>query len=313
MATNEIFESARILSLVVTNPTTPVSGGPVRFGLRIGVALTDERADGTTTVKFDGVFDLSVAAVDGSGNSAVAVGDAIFFVDADTPKLSKKSSGYFAGFALEAISSGATDTIRVALGDSPGSGTLAAGAVGTTQLAAAGVTVAKLSTAQQTGFIPLPLTGFRLIATNDIAAKNAADGGLISLDTDPTLKRVNGATDKQLRIAWAAASVVEITTQFAYPHDLDDAGTIVVHLLAGMGGATDTPVIAVSFWEGVGDTNAGGNSAALAATVADKSVTIAAADVGAYPKAATIGLTPGTHANDAVYIYAAWITYTRKD
>lgn len=168
-----------------------------------------------------------------------------------------------------------------------------------------------LTSTLATGCIPLPLAQARLIATADIAAKNAADGGVVSLDTDPTFKRVNGATDKQLRIAWAAGSAVPITWAFNYPPDLDDTKAVTVNLLCGMAGATDTPTIAVSYWEGVGDTNAGGNTAALAAAVAQKTVAIAAGDVGAYPKAASIDIIPGTHATDALYLYGAWITYFR--
>lgn len=116
MATNEIFEDGDNLSLVCSDPTTPASGGPVVVGQIPGVAQTDERADGTTSVVMKGVFDLSVKGVDGSGNSAVAVGDIIYYVAADTPKLSKKATGVRFGYALEAISSGGTDTIRVKLG-----------------------------------------------------------------------------------------------------------------------------------------------------------------------------------------------------
>jgi hypothetical protein len=68
----------------------------VRYGSFTGVALTDEsgggNATGETTVDFrEKVWDLSVKAVDGGGNSAVVAGDAIFYVDADTPKLSRRT------------------------------------------------------------------------------------------------------------------------------------------------------------------------------------------------------------------------------
>lgn len=164
------------------------------------------------------------------------------------------------------------------------------------------------------GYIPLPLTAFRLTATNDIAASGAADGGVISQDTDPTLKRVNGATDKQIRIAWAATSVVEIQApSFAYPPDLDDASAITVNLLVAKDANMDaTANIGVSYWENVGDTNAGGNTAAITETTPTvKTVTIAAGNVGAYPKVGAISLTPSAHGNDAIYLYAAWIEYTR--
>ena len=117
MANNQIYDDGPV-SVICTNPAAPVSGDPVRVGSFTGVALTDEGAGGNpagyTTVEFrENVWDLSVAAVDGSGNSAVAAGDAIFYVDADTPKLSKKNTGYLFGFAEETIGAGLTATIQV--------------------------------------------------------------------------------------------------------------------------------------------------------------------------------------------------------
>lgn len=317
MSTNIVKQPGWTLSVICDSPATPASGDPVRFGAFTGVAETAEsdagNATGYTSVYFGPcIVDVSVKAVDGSGNSAVALGDAIFYVDADTPKLSKKSTGYLFGFALETITSGSTDTINVMKVPTPGAGTLAAGSVGTTQLATSGVTAAKLSATLKTGYIPLPLTSWRLISTNDIAAKNATDGGLISLDTDPTLKRVNGATDKKLRIAWAAASVVEITNDFAYPPDLDEASVVTFKFIAAMAGATNSPTVAVGYFENVGDTNAGGNSGAVTGTsLAVYSVQIAAVDVGALPAAASISLTPAAHGTDALYVYGTWIEYTR--
>ena len=113
MAKNRIFASGRTLSLAIATIT---SGSPVAKGQITGVALTDTDADGNVTVDTEGVYDLSVKGVDGSGNSAVAVGDAIYYVDGDTPKLSKKATGVPFGFALETVASAGTDTIRVKLG-----------------------------------------------------------------------------------------------------------------------------------------------------------------------------------------------------
>lgn len=116
MATNEVYEYGRKLSVAVTHPATPASGDPVRFGQRPGVALTDKDADGDTTVQFDGVHEFSVKAIDGGGNSAVAKGDILYYVDADTPPLSKKTTGVRFGYAKEAVTSGATATIEVIIG-----------------------------------------------------------------------------------------------------------------------------------------------------------------------------------------------------
>lgn len=324
MAKNRVRKDGYRLSVICSDPATPASGDPVRYGLLTGVALTAEatgsnvstgNATGYTSVDFGpSEWDLSVKAVDDSGNSAVAVGDLIYYVDADTPKLSKKASGYLFGVAREAINSSATDTINVLHIPSPGSGSVASGAISTTKLAANAVTAAKLSTTLATGFISLPLSTWRLIATNDIPASGSADGGTISKDTAPLLERINGATDKGLRIKWAAAGVVGITNQFAYPPDLDDTAAVTVNLLYYKGSNTDSAMTAaVNYFEGIGDTNAGGNTAALTGTTATKvAVTIAASDVGTYPNVASVEIVPGTHASDILYLLACWIEYTRK-
>lgn len=120
MATNEVFAHHNAASLVCSDPATPASGDPVICGQIPGVALTDEGDGGNAadaaTVALDGVFDLSVKGVNGSGNSAVAVGDILYYVAADTPKLSKKDTGVRFGYAREAVTSGATATINVQIG-----------------------------------------------------------------------------------------------------------------------------------------------------------------------------------------------------
>lgn len=192
-------------------------------------------------------------------------------------------------------------------------GDVADSAITTAKINDAGVTAAKLTATMQKGFISLPLTGMRVVASNDVPTKNAADGGVISKDTDPILERVNGATDKRLRLKWAANSVIEVILgSFAYPDDLDDAAAVTVNVLVKSGGATDVPVLAISYFEGTGDTNAGGNTAAITATESQKTVVIAASDVGPYPKTATVGIVPGAHTTDTVELYGAWISYQKK-
>jgi predicted RecA/RadA family phage recombinase len=112
MAKNYVQEG-KILRLAV--PQGTVSGDPVVVGQLAGVALVDRDADGYSQVQLEGVFSLSVKGVDGVGDSAVAVGDAIYYVSADTPPLSKKNTGVLFGYALEAVTAGATATIKVRL------------------------------------------------------------------------------------------------------------------------------------------------------------------------------------------------------
>src|SRR5690242_7192477 len=112
MAKNLNHKGVDGLRVVCSHPVTPVSGDPVRYGEMTGVALVNEDSDGLTQVDFTPGrgWDLSVRGVDGGGNSAVAVGDKLFYVDADTPVLSKKNTGRFFGFANGAINAGATAT-----------------------------------------------------------------------------------------------------------------------------------------------------------------------------------------------------------
>lgn len=91
MAKNIKFEAGDQLQVACTHPTTPVSGDPVRYGQRPGVALTAEDTAGLTTVKFNGVATISVKGIDQSGNSAVAAGDILYYTDADTPPVDRKS------------------------------------------------------------------------------------------------------------------------------------------------------------------------------------------------------------------------------
>lgn len=104
-----------------TAPATPAAGDPVLVGQIPGVALTDEGGGGNvatdTTVARQGVFDLSVKAENNAGNVAVAVGDILYYDAAATVKINKdNTNGVRFGYALEAITSGSTDTIRVLLG-----------------------------------------------------------------------------------------------------------------------------------------------------------------------------------------------------
>jgi hypothetical protein len=163
------------------------------------------------------------------------------------------------------------------------------------------------------GFIPIDIFSNRLLSSN--AFLNTIEAGTADGNTAPSLARVNGATDKAARIVMAANTTDEIQFHpIPLPPDLDDAAPMTVHLLAGKGTNTDTTnVIDVQAFFGLGDTECGGNTAAMNATaVTEYSVTLAAADVPAHPNVLNISLVPGAHANDAIHIYAAWVEYNRK-
>lgn len=185
------------------------------------------------------------------------------------------------------------------------------------------VTLAALRTALiPTGTIILDITALREIGTDtaneigDAADGTAADpyGGILAADLAPSLKRVNLATDKALRVVWPGGNVAEM--QFPtvpMPPDLDETVDLTIHVVAKMDAAGDVPTIDIQVFDGIGDTEMGGNTASLSSTLTEQVVTIANANITGNPLGFfNISLIPATHATQAVELYAAWIEYTRK-
>jgi hypothetical protein len=177
---------------------------------------------------------------------------------------------------------------------------------------------ADLKSAQ--AFIPLDIAALRLIATNDITA--GAGGGVLALDSAPTLKRLATSTDKCLRVTWAAGSSIEV--QFPpvpWSPDLNPDADVIVHLLIARNGTTDGCIIDVQAFETTvtgsayaGDTEMGGNTAALSAAanvIVEATVTLAAADIVGHPGVLNLALVPAAHTTNILYLYAGWIEYTR--
>lgn len=312
MSKNIKHEPGWSLSVVVTDPASPLSGDPVRYGELIGIAQTDEGKGGNDATKTSVYFgpcvvELSVKGVDDSGNSAVALGDSLFYVDADTPKISKKASGYFVGYAFATVNSGATATIEV-IKVAASSRTAT---VNTGDIAAGAVTAAKLSTTLKTGFIPVPLASVRELSSGSFI-NAAGNGGLLATDTTPILNTVNGDTDGAWRLAWAATNVDAIGFQVPLPPDLDEASNVEIHLRAAMAATNDTPVISADTYFNEGDTKVEDDSAAITgATFAEYTITVAAADVPAGAQTMSVELTPGAHGTDILYVTAIWIEFTR--
>ena len=163
------------------------------------------------------------------------------------------------------------------------------------------------------GYIPLDISSLREIATNAIQ-NLAAHGGILASDSQPDIARVNGATDKALRVTWATDEVDEVQfPSVGLPPDMDTAVDWTIHLMVDKDGNTDTAAnIDVQVFAGVGDTEMGGATPAITETApAEKTVTITAANTPVLPTFINISLVPSAHANDVMYLYAAWIEYTK--
>ena len=125
MATNRIFAPTNQLTVaasLLTGPNDPIqSGDPLVFGDAAVpcIALIDQDADDEVVVEFGQhvpVYELSVVGTsdDGTTGAAIAAGDVVF-ADGDG-SINVDTSGSAYGTALAAVSSGATTTIRVAVG-----------------------------------------------------------------------------------------------------------------------------------------------------------------------------------------------------
>lgn len=164
------------------------------------------------------------------------------------------------------------------------------------------------------GFIPLDITSLREIASNDIQDL-AAYGGILATDSVPDLYRVNGLTDKALKVEWKTGEVDEVAfPPVPLPPDFDGGAPATVHCLWSKDANTDTAmVVDVQAFSGLGDTEMGGNTAAIAVaadTLFETSVSLTGANVGGHPGMLNLALVPGTHANDVLRLHAAWIEYS---
>jgi hypothetical protein len=122
MATNIKYPGPGV-SLNLAVSAGVVSGDAVQIGKIHGVAVEDRGSDGYAVVKLPYMFvaDLAVEAVDNDSNSAVSIGDELYYDSAATIKINKDNvNGVFIGLALEAITSGSNDTIMIAMAGAPG-------------------------------------------------------------------------------------------------------------------------------------------------------------------------------------------------
>jgi hypothetical protein len=119
MARNIVFEPTGTLSLPVPD-ATPAGTPLMIFGVIPAVTLTAEGEGGnaalhaTCAISPSYVVDLPVKGEDGAGNAAVSIGELVV-IDTDGEVNVDITNGTDYGIALEAVSSGATSTIRVLL------------------------------------------------------------------------------------------------------------------------------------------------------------------------------------------------------
>jgi len=156
-------------------------------------------------------------------------------------------------------------------------------------------------------FVPIPLGSFTL--EDGTALTKYAAGG-----ATPGFQQL---ANKEIVLAWDGnATQTAVGCTIPMPPDLDDSADVVVHYLANMAGATDTPVIVNEAYFNKGDTDCAGTDDEVdgGVTLTEYSMTIAATHVPAAPAALTLVFDPtnGEMTTDELYIYGVWLEYTRK-
>lgn len=255
MAKNRVYKPGWQLSVACSNPATPASGDPVRYGQLSGVALTDEgdggNPTGQTTVDFGpAVWDLVVDDNEGTG---IAVGDPVFYHDTGTGtgavhlNNSATSMDAYFGVALETVGANATTQINVMHVPVGASIAIANGNVGAGQLASNAVTTAKITDANVTA------------AKLEAALQGTADGlGFLRaarFTFDPSAnagERTTAAHGLGVTIpdnAVILAGYIEILTTFASAGA--DAGTIALSVEGANDLVTATAISSGTFWDAV--------------------------------------------------------------
>jgi predicted RecA/RadA family phage recombinase len=244
MAKNQVYKPGYQLSVVVTDPTTPNSGDPVRCGSLTGVALTKKGEGGNlateTTVDFGpGAWDIPVKGEAG----AISVWDALYYDDAISAVNNDATNGYFFGFAMETVGNGETATINVLHVPSPGAGTLADGVITAGKLANNALSADATGRAKmQAGFfgagVAASIAHFATAFwTNAIVAKFA--DGLFAADAASRAKFVDGIwTEAKL----AAASLTGLVAAVVADANVI-GGLLVIHRIDVADASGDTDVV----------------------------------------------------------------------
>ena len=171
--------------------------------------------------------------------------------------------------------------------------------------------VADIRTDAAVGFLPIPLATFTTVSTGaPLVVYVDGTNGLEFAEGDGQCYRFN---DDEFDAIGACV---------ALPPDLDHTKDVVVHALVSRVGAEDVTVTldVGAFFQTVdaavdADDDAGGSTAAIDGTtllLAERTVTIDAADVPAAPCALTLTLAPSSALeDDDLRVHAVWLEYTK--
>jgi hypothetical protein len=338
MADATIFRDTPDGGAIPKQSTVAMRANTLVIGGTIACIDTDGRAAGPAAGRnaigiFRADYDNRTTAPEGGGAGAInaeilhgvfgfggeaghlpAVGDVCYVADNQTVSTDSDSeSRGIAGYCVAVEALNGITTYYVFMSPAVAGQIVIAAAV-ETRLTAAEADIDDLQTDCARGELYIPITACTNAGAPLVEFSDGETDGLELVDSEMVAFRWNpGGTVEQ-------RAVLAVTVPL--PQDLDAAADVVVHLAGARIGAADTTtVLAVgAFFQTMGAAytaaaNCGGNTTAwdAATTVmAEKTVTIAAADVPAAPCLLTLTIEPSAALDaDDFVLCGLWLEYTR--
>lgn len=322
-ASEEIFGGG----LTAVNANGYALAGSDTSGL-IFVGIADEAKDNSSGS--DGDLEVNirrrglVKAIMGTAITQANVGDNVFLVDDQTVDLTANvTHNIFCGIIADYIDSThawidiepAVRQADVATHIADGSAAHAASAV---SIADAGAFTSETTVEGAEQEIYQALISAQHIIAVPIGVITLEDGTAMTTWGAGAVPGFQQLANKEIALTWdgnGTPGAAAVVIPFVDPA-IDDSADVVVHFLAKMAGATDTPILVFEAYFGAGDTDCAGTDPEVtgAATLTEYTMTIASADVPAAPSSLTLVLTPtaGQMDTDELHLYAIWLEVTSK-
>lgn len=159
------------------------------------------------------------------------------------------------------------------------------------------------------GVAPLDIFNARIVTS-----ASGPLGTLMSSGSAPSLKRVNASADPTMRVTWASgnSSAIQLAP-VPVPLDYSTGSPMYVNLWGEKASGANTWEFAVRAYGGVGGADLGSTCGGFSSTPGLKQVALSASLMPPPPNVLNIVLEPKAHANDAGYLYGAWLSYHRSD
>ncbi len=173
------------------------------------------------------------------------------------------------------------------------------------------------------GFIPLDIFSARVLASGENffgmvinttgAEMGTSVGGVLNAGSVPALNTFTTAA-MAARIYWTSGQQQAVAfPPIPIPPDFSSAGGLTIHAMANRSsdGASNN-VLDMRFWANLNSTEKGTTGSTLATGgPGEVSITVSSAEAGAHPGVWNVQIVPGTHTNNKVSVFSAWVEYNR--